>query len=88
MAFKATEEQQAAREVFAAGRDLALVAGAGTGKTSTLMLMGASTRKRGLYVAFNRAIADDARSRFGSNVDCRTAHSSPSPRSGTATGSV
>ncbi|GAB2873320.1 UvrD-helicase domain-containing protein [Streptomyces mayteni] len=75
MAFKPTDEQQAAREVFAAGRDLALVAGAGTGKTSTLMLMGASTRKRGLYVAFNRAIADDARSRFGSNVDCRTAHS-------------
>ncbi|MGK5544979.1 UvrD-helicase domain-containing protein [Streptomyces sp. URMC 127] len=70
-----TKEQQAAREVFASGRDLALVAGAGTGKTSTLILMGAATRKRGLYVAFNRAIADDARGRFGSNVECRTAHS-------------
>ncbi|MGW8847970.1 UvrD-helicase domain-containing protein [Streptomyces xiamenensis] len=70
-----TKEQQAAREVFASGRDLALVAGAGTGKTSTLILMGATTRKRGLYVAFNRAIADDARRRFGPNVECRTAHS-------------
>ncbi|MEV7417734.1 UvrD-helicase domain-containing protein [Streptomyces sp. NPDC089919] len=70
-----TKEQQAAREVFASGRDLALVAGAGTGKTSTLILMGAATRKRGLYVAFNRAIADDARARFGPNVECRTAHS-------------
>ncbi|MFK4214037.1 UvrD-helicase domain-containing protein [Streptomyces sp. NPDC030920] len=70
-----TKEQQAAREVFASGRDLALVAGAGTGKTSTLILMGAATRKRGLYVAFNRAIADDARGRFGPNVECRTAHS-------------
>ncbi|PBC80233.1 MULTISPECIES: UvrD-helicase domain-containing protein [unclassified Streptomyces] len=70
-----TKEQQAAREVFASGRDLALVAGAGTGKTSTLILMGAATRKRGLYVAFNRSIADDARGRFGSNVECRTAHS-------------
>lgn len=75
MALEPTEEQQAARDVFAAGRDLALVAGAGTGKTSTLILMGAVTRRRGLYVAFNRAIAEDARGRFGSNVECRTAHS-------------
>ncbi|MEU1289773.1 UvrD-helicase domain-containing protein [Kitasatospora sp. NPDC005856] len=72
---KPTEEQQAAREVFAAGRDLALVAGAGTGKTSTLMLMGSATNKRGLYISFNRAIADDARGRFRRNVECRTAHS-------------
>lgn len=75
MAIEPTKEQQAAREIFASGRDLALVAGAGTGKTSTLMLMGAATRKRGLYVAFNRSIADDARGRFGPNVECRTAHS-------------
>ncbi|MEU4303013.1 UvrD-helicase domain-containing protein [Kitasatospora aureofaciens] len=75
MVMKPTEEQQAAREVFAAGRDLALVAGAGTGKTSTLMLMGSATKKRGLYISFNRAIADDARGRFGWNVECRTAHS-------------
>jgi hypothetical protein len=75
MGIAPTVEQQAARDVFAAGRDLALVAGAGTGKTSTLMLMGAATRKRGLYVAFNRAIAEDAKRRFGRNVDCRTGHS-------------
>ncbi len=75
MVAKATAEQQAACDVFAAGRDLALVAGAGTGKTSTLILMGAAIRKRGLYVAFNKAIADDARRRFGPNVVCRTAHS-------------
>lgn len=75
MAIEPTKEQQTARELFASGRDLALVAGAGTGKTSTLILMGGATRKRGLYVAFNRAIADDAASRFGPNVECRTAHS-------------
>jgi hypothetical protein len=75
MGITPTQEQQAAREVFAAGRDLALVAGAGTGKTSTLELMGAATRKRGLYVSFNKAIAQDASRRFGSNVQCRTAHS-------------
>lgn len=75
MADRPTAEQQAACDVFATGQDLALVAGAGTGKTSTLILMGAATRKRGLYMAFNKAIANDAQERFGSNVKCRTAHS-------------
>ena len=75
MPAKPTEEQSAARDMFVAGKELALVAGAGTGKTSTLVLMAGATRRRGLYVAFNRAIADDARRRFGANVDCRTAHS-------------
>lgn len=75
MAIEPTKEQQAARQTFASGRDLALIAGAGTGKTSTLILMGAATRKRGLYVAFNRGIAEEARGRFGPNVECRTAHS-------------
>ncbi|MFI7434856.1 UvrD-helicase domain-containing protein [Micromonospora haikouensis] len=75
MDVRPTEEQLAARDTFLAGRELALVAGAGTGKTSTLVLMAGVTRKRGLYVAFNKAIADEARQRFGANVDCRTAHS-------------
>jgi superfamily I DNA/RNA helicase len=70
-----TGEQRQARDVFAVGGDLAVVAGAGTGKTSTLMLMAAATRRRGLYLAFNRATAEDARRRFGPNVQCRTAHS-------------
>jgi superfamily I DNA/RNA helicase len=70
-----TAEQKAAVDVFAAGHDLALVAGAGTGKTATLVQMAAATKKRGLYVAFNKAIAQDADRRFGSNVTCRTSHS-------------
>jgi hypothetical protein len=70
-----TEEQRRARDAFVAGGDLAVVAGAGTGKTSTLVLMAAATRQRGLYLAFNKATADDARRRFGPNVECRTAHS-------------
>ncbi|QKW48199.1 UvrD-helicase domain-containing protein [Streptomyces buecherae] len=75
MALRATAEQEAAWEAFAAGQDLALVAGAGTGKTSTLVMMGSAARGRGLYVAFNKPIADEARGRFGRNVDCRTSHS-------------
>lgn len=74
-AVRPTGEQERAREAFITGRDLAVIAGAGTGKTSTLMLMAAATPRRGLYLAFNRATADDARRRFGSNVQCRTAHS-------------
>ena len=75
MALRATAEQEAARESFTAGQDLALVAGAGTGKTSTLVLMGSGTRRRGLYVAFNKPIAEEAKGRFGPNVECRTSHS-------------
>jgi hypothetical protein len=70
-----TEEQVAARDLFVAGDELALVAGAGTGKTSTLVMMARAVRSRGLYVAFNKAVANDARRRFGAHVDCRTAHS-------------
>jgi hypothetical protein len=75
MPFGPTEEQQRARDAFAAGGDLAVVAGAGTGKTTTLVLMAEATRKNGLYLAFNKAIADDAARRFGAHVQCRTAHS-------------
>lgn len=75
MGVRATAEQGAARDAFAAGADLALVAGAGTGKTSTLVLMGGATRRRGLYVAFNKPIAEEAKGRFGTNVRCSTSHS-------------
>lgn len=75
MGLRLTEEQQAAVEVFAAGGDLALIAGAGTGKTSTLVHMGqAAGARRGLYLAFGRDIADEAERRFGPNVRCATAH--------------
>ncbi|MFI7011346.1 UvrD-helicase domain-containing protein [Streptomyces sp. NPDC050145] len=74
MPVEATEEQAAARDSFAAGNDLALVAGAGTGKTSTLVMMGAATRRRGMYIAFNKPIALEAKARFGNNVHCSTSH--------------
>ncbi|MBB5939284.1 UvrD-helicase domain-containing protein [Streptomyces zagrosensis] len=75
MALKATAEQGKARETFAAGHDLALRAGAGTGKTAVLVMMGSATRRRGLYVAFNSQNTDEARGRFARNVECRTSHS-------------
>jgi hypothetical protein len=72
---RATAEQQAAADAFVGGGDLALIAGAGAGKTSTLVLMGSTTRRRGLYMAYNKAAADDARVRFDSNIECVTSHS-------------
>lgn len=70
-----TTEQQAALEAFATGDDVVITAGAGTGKTSTLRLLAESTPAAGVYLAFNRSIADEAKSKFPRRVQARTAHS-------------
>ncbi|MHB1668656.1 MAG: UvrD-helicase domain-containing protein [Thiomonas sp.] len=70
-----TDEQAHAVEAFGTGGSLKIIAGAGTGKTSTLKLIGESTAKRGLYIAFNTAMADDAKRRMPPNVSASTAHS-------------
>ncbi|GAA4561217.1 UvrD-helicase domain-containing protein [Streptomyces collinus] len=69
-----TDEQTAAADAFHAGDHLALQAGAGTGKTTTLTLLARTTTRRGRYLAYNRAIAQDARTRFPATVQCKTAH--------------
>lgn len=69
-----TDEQAAAADAFRTGEHLALQAGAGTGKTTTLTLLAHTTTRRGRYLAYNRAIAQDARTRFPKNVRCKTAH--------------
>jgi superfamily I DNA/RNA helicase len=76
LAFQPTFEQQDIREAFATGEDVAVIALAGTGKTTTLNLLARDhPRRRMTYVAFNRAIADEAQRRFPSNVVARTMHS-------------
>ena len=58
------------------GHDLVIQALAGTGKTTTLKLLAESLfDKRGTYIAFNKAIVDEAASKFPENVRCKTAHS-------------
>ncbi|MER5944311.1 UvrD-helicase domain-containing protein [Streptomyces sp. NPDC001928] len=69
-----TDEQAAAADAFHSGGHLALQAGAGTGKTTTLALLAHATTRRGRYLAYNRAIAQDARTRFPAAVQCKTAH--------------
>ena len=57
--------------------DIVLVkARAGTGKTSTsLAVVDALKPKKALYTAFNRAIVEEGKEKFTSNVECRTLHS-------------
>lgn len=50
-------------------------ASAGTGKTFTLEKYSRKWKKRGLYLAFNSAIAKDAQRRFPPHVQAGTAHS-------------
>ena len=70
-----TGEQAAIVAAAHAGHDLVVEAGAGTGKTSTLKLIAqASPHRRGIYVAYNRAIAADAKRAFPAHVTCATAH--------------
>lgn len=75
MALKPTPEQQRIIDAASTGADLVIEAGAGSGKTSTLkMVAAAAPRKRGVYVAYNRAIAADAAKAFPASVLCKTAH--------------
>jgi hypothetical protein len=70
-----TAEQAAIVAAFRTGAGLVIEAGAGTGKTSTLkFLAAAKPNDRGLYIAYNRAIADDAKRSFPASVFCSTAH--------------
>lgn len=48
---------------------------AGSGKTTTLQMLANSTSRRGLYLAFNRSIADAARQMFPVHVSGATSHS-------------
>lgn len=74
--FTPTPEQDDAVGRFLSGSDLVVRAGAGTGKTSTLVLMAEQAPQlRGQYVAFNRSIVDEAGRKLPDNVSARTAHS-------------
>ena len=75
MIYAPTQEQENAMTMFGTGEDMVIEAGAGTGKTSTLILIADTTEKRGQYVAFNKAIVEEAKAKMPSNVACNTAHS-------------
>ncbi|MCP4369882.1 MAG: UvrD-helicase domain-containing protein [Deltaproteobacteria bacterium] len=74
--YELTKEQVYAIQCIISGEDTKTQAPAGSGKTFTLEA--AADRmgdEVGLYLAFNKAIADEAGRKFGNNTDCRTGHS-------------
>lgn len=72
--FKPTAQQEAILDAFMDAKPMIVQAGAGTGKTTTLQMLAESTDDIGLYVAFNRSVAQEARGRFPNTVDAVTAH--------------
>lgn len=72
---KPTDEQRLALDAFGTGENMVIEAGAGTGKTTTLRMMARGTNDKGVYIAYNKAIAEDAKANFPRNVQCATAHS-------------
>ncbi len=72
---KPTNEQQVAIDAFGTGEDLVIQAGAGTGKTATLLMMADTTEARGQYIAFNKSITTEAQGKFPAHVAANTAHS-------------
>jgi hypothetical protein len=71
-----TDEQARARDLYLTGGSLVIEAGAGTGKTTTLaQLANAAPNRSGVYIAFNKAIVQDAKRSFPHHIDPSTAHS-------------
>lgn len=70
-------EQQAIIDAFLSrSGSIAVNALAGTGKTTTLKMLAESAPSQKMqYLAFNRAIADDARAKMPRNVEVGTMHS-------------
>ncbi len=81
---KPTPEQQNAVDLYRTGSNLTLHAVAGAGKTTTLRLLAdVDPRRRGLYVAFNKTVAEDAKRRFaGTAVTASTMHALAYPTFG------
>lgn len=73
-----TTEQQHCVDMALKLKSFKIIAYAGTGKTKTLEAISyamGKKNKKGLYLAFNRAVADEAKTRFDSSITCKTFHS-------------
>lgn len=70
-----TSEQQESIDVFMGGYNMKINAYAGSGKTSTLQLLARERSSPGVYLCFNKSIAEEAQKRFPDTVACKTTHS-------------
>ncbi len=73
--FTPTDEQIACVDLFRSGESMVVEAGAGTGKTSTLVLLAESDARRGQYLAFNKSIVVEAGRKLPDNCEASTVHS-------------
>ena len=73
---KLTEEQLAIIDAIKDYDKVAINAIAGSGKTTMLTEISRALKiKKGLYLAYNKSIADEAKTKFPSEIECRTIHS-------------
>ncbi len=70
-----THQQEQALQAFLTRNSLKVNALAGSGKTSTLQLMAEHHKGKGIYLAFNKTIAEEAAKQFPARVKARTSHS-------------
>lgn len=68
-----TEEQEAAWACES--QRVKVRAYAGSGKTSLLLAIAQKRQVKGLYIAFNKSIATEARQKFPDHIQCKTSHS-------------
>lgn len=73
--FVPTSEQEYAKNLVLEGVNVAIEAFAGAAKTTTLEYIANSITKKGLYIAFNKTVAEEARTKFPPHVKCSTIHS-------------
>lgn len=75
LSFTPTDEQFAIEGAFKLNRFTTIQAKSGSGKTSTLYMLANGTDDKILYLAFNKSMAEEARRKMPTNVECRTLHS-------------
>jgi hypothetical protein len=77
MDYTPTPEQAECLRLFATGKDLVIQAGAGAGKTTTLLQFAQWAAERGLigqYTAYNKDIVKDVKTKAPGNVSVSTMH--------------
>lgn len=72
--WKPSSEQDAILKAFFGEGDIKILAGAGTGKTTTLQLLANSTKSKITYLTFNKRTAVEASGKFATNVSATTIH--------------
>lgn len=73
---KPTDEQVQIIDAFTSDQDIRVQAGAGSGKTSTLVLLAREKLDdQGTFLAYNKAIKEDAAAKLPFNTEAATSHS-------------